>query len=211
MFIEKGEANWYFIAIVCAFAVIIGGGLLYELGTIRLELSNLDGSIKKISKGALADKAGDKDVETMIYEKIEGWGPCPEPDVCVQKTRLYSTGRLVMEGKKAQEVVIGPEKIEGIENLMRTLDIMKSDCRGVQMVDYGAIYSITLDGQTRKIIFPACERQLGQIDKLIAIVVENAEAEIKKAGEEKGESGNGPSEDLPANPVKGAEERDSSR
>lgn len=52
MFIKKGKNNWFFVCIVFAFAVIIGGGLLYELETIKIELSNLDGSIRKISREA---------------------------------------------------------------------------------------------------------------------------------------------------------------
>ena len=50
MFLTNGKSNWFYLSVVLAVALIIGGGVLYELETIKIELTTLNESINRISK-----------------------------------------------------------------------------------------------------------------------------------------------------------------
>lgn len=111
----------------------------------------------------------DKNLNQIILEKNEGWGPCPpggEP--CSQTTTLYASGRLVFKGNKNEEKLLSKELVAQIITQIRKSGIMNKDCGLEQTIlDYSALYTFYLDGQAKTIQFPGCKDELKEIEKLI--------------------------------------------
>lgn len=103
-----------------------------------------------------------------IFERHEGWGPCPDDEICIQKTFLHEDGKLVFTGKKEGQVDVGLDVVNQVQQKIEELDLLKRNCpdRG-EVMDYWASYSISQDGYTREFTFPLCDIALGELEQLI--------------------------------------------
>lgn len=149
--LKAPKTNWKYILIVAILAVIVGGGIfLYEFswrpkGEPQSQNSNL-----------------------ILFEKTAGWGPCPPNYTCVQSTRLYYSGKLILEGEKNSQSQLDKETLEKIKNQIKSSGIMDKECPNEFPVpDYSADYILNLEGKVKKISYPNCEEELNGIESLI--------------------------------------------
>jgi hypothetical protein len=108
-----------------------------------------------------------QNADLILFKEEEGWGPCPPNSICWQSTKLYYSGKLVLEGEKSIEKQLDQEKVEEIKNLIKSSGIMQKDCSAELILDYGATYFLNLNGQVRTIKYPGCTNELGEIKDLI--------------------------------------------
>lgn len=116
-----------------------------------------------------------KDCETediLIYKEAE-WGPCiDEESDCTETISLHYGGELVKNGVSYE---LSPEETELLISLARPL--ISKDCQAIEVVDYWATYTISLDGETKVITYPGCEMDLETIDDTIDAIVEKHKRE----------------------------------
>ena len=105
--------------------------------------------------------------DVIIFEKSEGWGPCPSLAVCHQSTKVYYSGALVLEGDSNRQEQLEQEVIDYIINKSRELNIMSKDCSAPIVLDYSANYVLNIDGKQKTIDFPGCEDELREIEKFL--------------------------------------------
>jgi len=110
-----------------------------------------------------------KVADSIFYEKKEGWGPCPTGTGCFLNTFVYRSGKVVFESTSTTEEQIDSETVDSIIQIIKDLHLMTKDCSSLPVTDYGLSTTITLNGETRSIIFPGCSEELGEIDKLLRI------------------------------------------
>lgn len=103
---------------------------------------------------------------TILFEKQEGWGPCPPGDICRQSTKLFYSGELVLEGEKNTNKKLDAQTTSKIKNQFVASDIMNKDCSAGVVLDYYVIYTLNYEGRTKEIIFPGCEEELKSIEEL---------------------------------------------
>ena len=109
-----------------------------------------------------------KDTNTLLLEKHESWGPCPNPDGgCFLNTYVYRSGKVVFKNKMTLEKNLDQLTIGRIIQKIRDSNLMKKDCGDQTVLDYSARYKFLLDGQTKIIRFPNCESELKEIDTLL--------------------------------------------
>ena len=77
---------------------------------------------------------------------------------------------MVFEGKTRFEQKIDITAVNAIMRKIRDNNLMAKNCEALPVMDYGATYKLTLDGKTREIIFPGCNRELGEIELLLPTV-----------------------------------------
>jgi hypothetical protein len=149
--LKAPRTNWKYILIVLVLAFIVGGGIfLYEFswrpkGEPQSQNSNL-----------------------ILFEKTASWGPCPPNYTCVQNTKLYYSGKLVLEGEKNSESQLDKETIEKIKNQIKSSGIMDKECSvEFPVPDVLADYTLNLEGKIKKISYPNCEEDLSKIESLI--------------------------------------------
>ncbi|KKU95704.1 MAG: hypothetical protein UY28_C0045G0005 [Candidatus Amesbacteria bacterium GW2011_GWB1_48_13] len=105
--------------------------------------------------------------EQIIFEKDEWWGPCPlQGEPCEQRTKLYGSGRLVLEGNENKDSYLGGSVTGRVVEQIRLSGIMDKNCQAPLVLDYGATFKIVLDGREKEIRFPGCEKELKSIDDL---------------------------------------------
>ena len=105
--------------------------------------------------------------DQVLFEKIEGWGPCTPDKICRQSTKLFYSGKLKLEGEKNIETQIDETNLENIIKKMRFTGIMNRDCSLSPVPDYSATYTLIVDDQRKIIRFPSCQEELREIEKLI--------------------------------------------
>jgi hypothetical protein len=105
--------------------------------------------------------------EVILFEKSEGWGPCPPNSICHQSTKLYYSGKLVLAGEKELQKQLSQEIINDLIKKIKVTGVMDKDCSSQMVLDYGATYKLNIDGQGKTIQFPGCEEELREIEKLI--------------------------------------------
>lgn len=106
---------------------------------------------------------------TILFEKNEGWGPCgpSDVDVCTQSTKLYYSGRLVLEGARQLEKQLDARQVNAIISKIKETGIMIKECPTLAVLDYSAAYKLVVDNQERTIQFPGCQDELLEIEALI--------------------------------------------
>ena len=110
---------------------------------------------------------GSGGADYVLYEKYSGWGPCMADHGCWQKTVLYNSGKLSMEGEKNLTASLDAKTMDDIRDVIKTSGIMDKECKAGVVMDYGASYNITDGGRVKQIDFPGCEEDLNKIDELI--------------------------------------------
>ncbi|MFA6048593.1 MAG: hypothetical protein WC792_01425 [Candidatus Micrarchaeia archaeon] len=105
----------------------------------------------------------------MVFVKTESAGPCPPGAFCGPLvTELYASGRLVIRGENTTETTLDSAMLQKILEKMRTSRIMGANCTPASIVlDYGATYSLSLDGKNKTIEFPGCEEALREIESFL--------------------------------------------
>ena len=149
-FIAQGKTNWKFLAPIIVLATVVGGGIIFYQNWYYPE--------KKL-----------KDNDLILFQKDESWGPCPpEFSACQQVTKLYYSGKLILEGEENGEKQLETETVEKVINKINSTDIINRDCSAeLPLPDYLAIYNINLDGKNKRIIFPNCQEEIKKIEELI--------------------------------------------
>jgi len=110
----------------------------------------------------------DETTNLILFEKEEGWGPCPPNNICIQTTKLYYSGELVLEGEKNIKKELDEETIEKIKNQIKLSGIMDKDCWiKTPVPDYSATYNFYLEGKIKKMRYPNCEEELKEIEAII--------------------------------------------
>ena len=105
-----------------------------------------------------------------IIEKNEWWGPCPDPkSACSQKTSVFESGAVVLEGKENKTWQLGPKETQKIVKLIQLSEIMDKDCPGNpnSIADYGASYKFNWGGRTRTVQLPGCEDEMRVLDSIL--------------------------------------------
>jgi len=139
-------------------------GMKYQAMTdlIKIKQSNLITAQPSPTPANLANDS------LILFEKEEGWGPCPPEDrICRQSTKLYSSGKLVLEGAKIFEKQLDKEKMEKIKNQIKLSNVIFKNCSAGIILDYTATYILNIDGQIKTIKYPGCENELKRIEELI--------------------------------------------
>ena len=104
----------------------------------------------------------------VLFKEREGWGPCPGPfDSCSQLTVLLYSGELILEGSSNSTSQLTPIQVEAVIGKIRSTGILEKECKFNPVMDYWAGYTINLDGKTKKVTFPGCDDELGEIKALI--------------------------------------------
>lgn len=107
--------------------------------------------------------------DTLLFEKDEVWGPCPPDFICHQSTKLYYSGKLILEGATELQKQLEPKEINSLIEKIRLTNVMNKDCSAPIVVDYAATYKLTVNNQEKTIEFPGCEDELREIEELIPI------------------------------------------
>jgi hypothetical protein len=106
--------------------------------------------------------------DKILFEKEEGWGPCPpEFQPCEQNTKLYYSGRLVFEGQINSEMRLSEEEVQVVVDEIWSSGVVDKDCDAPTVLDYYASYVINVDSKKKEIIFPGCEDELAKVEDLI--------------------------------------------
>src|SRR3989344_2965379 len=160
------------------------GGKLVEFGCIHYLNTNvatgtvyasLDSYVKQCAKAIdrcafnfdTMCRANKCVADMVFYEKRQNWGPCPPGGVCHKNTFLYSSGKIIVEGKTTVEKKIDLATVNIILQKIEENNLMTRDCNATPVFDYSATYKLTLDNITREIRFPGCDKELGEIDSLL--------------------------------------------
>lgn len=108
-----------------------------------------------------------KPADQILFEKDASWGPCPPAaEPCSQSTKLYNSGRLVIQTNKNVEKYLNKNLVDQVIIEIRQSGIMDKSCEHSEVVDYSATYKINLDGREKIIRFPACDDELKKIESL---------------------------------------------
>ncbi len=106
----------------------------------------------------------------FLFQRTASWGPCalPNANACHDELTLSQDGMLEISSVKGiVKEKLDPSKLEKIKNHIRTSKLLQLPCTASIILDYSAQYRITLDGTTKDIDFPGCERELKVIDDLL--------------------------------------------
>ncbi|KKW00600.1 hypothetical protein A3H89_02100 [Candidatus Amesbacteria bacterium RIFCSPLOWO2_02_FULL_48_11] len=142
----------YLVIVTFLLAITVGGFVFYKSFQTK-ELSS--GNSKPIP------------FSLVIFEKNEGWGPCPPGGgPCSQSTKLYGSGRLVFEGNENGEKNLSKNLVDQVIGQIKQSGIMDNSCEAPIVLDYSAIYKVNLDGQEKTIRFPGCENEIKKIESL---------------------------------------------
>lgn len=128
--------------------------------------------LNKNQKSSESDKTQiDLNIDTVLFEKSESWGPCPpEGEPCSQSTKIYNSGKLVLEGNKNYEKKLDQETLRNIIRKIDSSGIMDKDCSySGTVVDYYSETNLVINGKRKTIQYPGCEEELAEIEKLIPI------------------------------------------
>lgn len=105
---------------------------------------------------------------TILFSEKSGSGPCMTGAICNQSVDLYYSGRLVMSGKIVDERQLNQSVVNDILDVIKSTDIMKKNCSTTQQVqDFGATYYINYKNLNKQIIYPGCQKELGEIKSII--------------------------------------------
>ena len=119
------------------------------------------------AKNSMQDNINEKN-DTVLLEKRESWGPCPSIEYkCYQSTKLYYSGKLILEGSNDTEKQLDKNSFDRIINQIKASQIFDKDCYAQEVLDYGATYKLNLDGRKKTIGFPGCEDELRKIEELV--------------------------------------------
>ena len=156
--------------IIVLFLLVVGVGAYY-LGTKQATIDNNLVPTKIptatiVRPTLIVSAIPTSDSEKTIYVKDEGWGPCPPEGICIQKTTLYSSGRLVFKGEKNGETFLSKDLINQIVTEIKKTGVMNKPCEASIVVDYGVDYKIYIDNQEKSIKYPGCFDELKEIEKL---------------------------------------------
>ncbi len=138
--------NWKYISVVIILAFLIGVGILIQ------KYWSLDS----------------QENDLVLFEEREAWGPCDTPEGCYQATKLYYSGKLVLEGeRKNMKKRVSKEIIEEVINKIRTSGIMDKDC-SIPFTTAGSdfVYTINLDNRTKQIMRPGCLELIQEIQRI---------------------------------------------
>jgi len=102
----------------------------------------------------------------IMFEKDEGWGPCPPDYICRQLTQLYYSGDLVLEGEIDTIRQLSREEVEAVKSQIELSGIMQKDCNATIPPDYWKRYTLNLDGAEKR-ISSGCENELKSIEDLV--------------------------------------------
>ena len=105
----------------------------------------------------------------ILFEKDEGWGPCPSNLVCNRKTTVYYSGELILEGQVELQKQLNQEAINNLVRVIKSTNVMNKDCPAPMVLDYWATYKLIIDDKEKVINFPGCENELREIEKLISV------------------------------------------
>lgn len=108
-----------------------------------------------------------QDENKILFEKIEGWGPCPPNSICHQSTKLYYSGMIIIEGAKELQKQLDKKEITNLIDKIISTDIMNKDCSALIVLDYSAKYKLNINNQEKIIQYPGCEDELQEIEQLI--------------------------------------------
>ena len=64
-------------------------------------------------------------------------------------------------------------KFKCIVDVIRNSNIMDVDCEAPIVLDYMAIYKLSIDGNKKEILFPGCEKEMNKIEDIIPEVDHN--------------------------------------
>jgi len=117
-------------------------------------------------KGSNSGELASTQTNDILFEKDEGWGPCPPGRVCSQTATLYGSGKLTLKGDKNYEKTLSKNLVDQVIIQIRQTGIMNKSCETPTLPDYSATYKINLDGQEKTIRFPGCENELKRIEDL---------------------------------------------
>jgi len=136
-------------------------GTIFMIAIFAFFLVILVGSLNWIQYGRYGE---------ILFEKKESWEQCPSYKICNQSTRLYYSGKLILEGEKNIEKDINAETVKKIKDRIKLAGIMDRDCWIEEpLADYSAVYNFNLDGKIRKMRYPNCQEELKKIEELIKI------------------------------------------
>ena len=104
----------------------------------------------------------------FCLKKNERWGPCLPNSICRQSTKLYYSGRLVLEGETELKKQLGQQEINNLIEKIKSTNVMEKDCSTpIISEDYSATYKLNVSNQEKTIQFPGCKDELQEIEQLI--------------------------------------------
>lgn len=116
-----------------------------------------------------------QDDNVIVFEKNESWGgPSAINSVSYQSTKLYSSGKLILEGKKELQKQLDQEVLNNLVKKIKETEVMKKNCSvspptGISGNPYSVTYKLKVDNQEKIIQSPGCRNELQEIEKLIPI------------------------------------------
>jgi hypothetical protein len=113
------------------------------------------------------------DLDEILFEKIEGWGPCPPDTVCKLETKIYYSGKMSVSGQVYAEKELPENTILEIVKVVKDTNLMNKNCEAPIVLDYMATYKLNIDGNKKEIQFPGCEKEIRKIENLIPKVDQN--------------------------------------
>lgn len=104
----------------------------------------------------------------LIYEKDEGFSPCPPGEICSHSYKLFESGKLLQTGKYNREFQLSAQQMEDVKNFIRASGILdKQYPWRSDVLDYQATYALKLDGKNGSYLFPNGNEILDELDRLI--------------------------------------------
>ncbi|MEI7580120.1 MAG: hypothetical protein WCJ58_08915 [bacterium] len=116
----------------------------------------------------LRNHSSQLDKTALLYEKVDAWGPCPPFSKCTSTIQLYYSGKIISDNNFLKEKELDQQTVQNIVRKINSSGLMKKDCLANPVIDYSAYYRIIIANKEKKINFPGCEKELTEIDKLIA-------------------------------------------
>jgi hypothetical protein len=140
------------------FIILLSGTLYLIIASIGLQ----------ISKEFRSQPTQQITTPVLIFEKDEGWGPCPpEGEPCKLVTKLYSNGMLTREGQYNETVYLSEDEVNKIVNKIEETNVLQKSCDAEIVLDYYAFYKIKIKNIIKDFIFPGCEREMKEIEELL--------------------------------------------
>jgi hypothetical protein len=104
---------------------------------------------------------------TVLFKKEASWGPCFPGSICVQMITLYYSGQIEWSGKVTAKEHLEQATVNAIVDAIKESGIMEKACPASEIMDYGAIYTFSIDNKEVLVKYPGCEADIKKIEKLL--------------------------------------------